>query len=371
MSEFDISTINGGYFFTEPVYIDDGFVLLSPEMAFSAEIAALLREWDYKKVFSTGTPQEFYGGKQAENKNQLLKNDAQKITEAQHFFDELEKFTLKTFTGIAYNTGTITFESVAERIKELYDYLKDNRKYILQIKERETSGDGDDFFAAHSVRSTIVSIIIGTYLKLPVHQIIELGVAALIHEIGMLKLPPEVYRTKEALTAREKQLLRMHPDLGFELLKSFNFPMSVAMPALEHHERENGSGYPRRLTKETGIYTKIIAVACSYVAITENRPYRDARGAHEGIVDLLRNESKQYDDTVVRALVFSLSIYPIGQFVELSNGRKGQVIDTNPADPRHPTVQIFGEQTLDGQNKIIETSAQGVSITKPIAKDEV
>jgi HD-GYP domain-containing protein (c-di-GMP phosphodiesterase class II) len=370
MAEFDVSTIKTDYFFTEPVYIDDGFVLLSPEMAFSAEIAALLKEWHYDKVLSKGTPQEFYGGKQAENKNVLLKNDAGKIAEAQAFFDELEAFTLKMFTRIAYDQGTISFESVAERIKLLYDYLKNNRKYILQVRERNT-GNGDDFFAAHCVRTAIFSMIIGNYLKLPVHRMIELGVAALIHEIGMARLPSEVYRTRSALTAREKQMLRMHPEIGFELLKTFDFPISVAMPVLEHHERENGSGYPRHLTKETGIYTKIIAVACSYTAITEDRPYRDARDAHEGIADLLRNDSKQYDETVVRALVFSLSIYPIGQYVELSNGRKGQVVDTNPLNPRYPVVQVFGEQTPDGKNKIVETSAQDIYIARPLTEDEV
>jgi HD-GYP domain-containing protein (c-di-GMP phosphodiesterase class II) len=370
MRDFDVSTIKPDYFFTEPVYIDEGFVLLAPEMAFSGWIATVLRQWDYSKVFSNGMPQEFYGGKQADNKNILLKNDTEKIAEAQRFFNELEAFTLKLFTRVAYDRGTISFEPVAERVKVLYDYLKTNRKYILQIKERDV-GDGDDFFTSHCVRTAIISIIIGSYLKLPVHRIIELGVAALIHEIGMVKLPSEVYRTKKALTEREKQMLRMHPDLGFELLKTSDFPISVAMPVLEHHERENGSGYPRHLTRETGIYTKILAVTCSYTAITEDRTYRDARDAHDGIVDLLRNESKQYDDSVVRALVRSLSIYPIGQYVELSDGRKGQVVDTNPEDPLHPVVQIFGEQTPDGKNKIVETSIHGVSIAKPLAKDEI
>jgi len=159
----------------------------------------------------------------------------------------------------------------------------------------------------------------------------------------------------------------LHPAYGFEMLKSFDFPMAISAAALEHHERENGSGYPRKLTGEKiSLYGKIIAIACSYEAITSKRPHKDAHSGYVGITDLLRNEGKQYDESVLKALVFSLSIYPIGQFVLLSDGRKGQVVDVNPEDPRFPIVQILNEQNPDGQNKILETNGGGIHIQMPL-----
>jgi hypothetical protein len=89
------------------------------------------------------------------------------------------------------------------------------------------------------------------------------------------------------------------------------------------------------------------------------------------MLELLKNEGKQYDDTIVRALVFSLSIYPIGLYVLLSSGRKGQVVDVNPENPRYPIVQIFGELTPYGKNKILETSQTGISIVRPLSREEI
>jgi hypothetical protein len=89
------------------------------------------------------------------------------------------------------------------------------------------------------------------------------------------------------------------------------------------------------------------------------------------MVDLLKNEGKQYDDTVIRALVFSLSIYPIGLYVLLSNGRKGQVVDVDPENPRYPRVQVLGVLTPEGKAKIQETSQGGVQIVRPLTRDEL
>ncbi|MDR2662289.1 MAG: HD-GYP domain-containing protein, partial [Treponema sp.] len=153
---------------------------------------------------------------------------------------------------------------------------------------------------------------------------------------------------------------------------SFDFPLVVSLAALEHHERENGSGYPQKLTGDKiSLYAKIIAVACSYEALTSTRPHKDAKDGYSGMLDLLKNEGKQYDDTIVKALVFSLSIYPIGLYVLLSNGKKGQVVDVNPENPKFPMVQVFGELTPDGKNKIIETSQEGVFISRPLKKEEI
>jgi HD-GYP domain-containing protein (c-di-GMP phosphodiesterase class II) len=369
MKEFFVKNIKTGCFFTDPVYIDEGFVLLSPEMAFFDEIAAMLKDWQYDRVLSNGTIREFFENGFVSN---FVQNDVEKIEQAQAFLDELEQWTAKLFIKFSSGTGSISFEMIADKIKELCKYLKDKRKYILQAPKNDVSSGDEAFYASHCVWSAIISIIIGTHLKLPIHRLIELGAAALCHEIGMLKLPPGVYREKSALSEKERELILMHPRFGYELLKSYNFPLAVCIPALEHHERENGTGYPRGLSKDRAtLYSKIIMVACSYAAITADRPHRDARMAYAGITDLLRDESKQYDESIVRALVLSLSIYPIGQDVELSNGRKGRVIDTNPEDPRYPIVQIFNEQPSDGKGKIIETSPSGVFVVRPLGKNEI
>jgi HD-GYP domain-containing protein (c-di-GMP phosphodiesterase class II) len=275
------------------------------------------------------------------------------------------------FTRVAIKND-LDFSAVAERVKSVCDYVREDRRFLMRALKHIEPGVDQNYMASHAARSTIIAIIIGTYLKLPVHRLIELGIAALLHEIGMLKLPPQVYLSKRPLTPPERRAILTHPVLSFNMLKSFNFPLVISLAALEHHERENGSGYPQKITGEKiSLYSKIIAVACSYEALSTNRPHKEAKDGYTGMLELLRNEGKQYDDTVVRALVFSLSIYPIGLYVMLSNGKKGQVVDVNPESPRYPIVQVFGDHSPDGKNKTVQTSAEGLNIVRPLAREEI
>jgi HD-GYP domain-containing protein (c-di-GMP phosphodiesterase class II) len=188
----------------------------------------------------------------------------------------------------------------------------------------------------------------------------------------MLKLPSSIYLSQRQLTPQEQKAIMTHPVLGYSMLKSLDFPLPVCLAALEHHERDNASGYPRRLTGEKiSLYSKIIAVACSYEALSTKRPHKEAKDGYTGMLELLKNEGKKYDDTVVKALVVSLSIYPIGLYVLLSNGKKAQVIDVNPDNPRFPIVQVFGEFTPDGKLKVMQTTPNVLSIVRPLARTEI
>ncbi|MDR1072379.1 MAG: HD domain-containing protein, partial [Treponema sp.] len=170
----------------------------------------------------------------------------------------------------------------------------------------------------------------------------------------------------------ERKAIFSHPVFSYTILKSFNAPLTICLAGLEHHERENGSGYPQKLTGDKiSLYAKIIAVACSYEALTANRPYRDAKDAYSGMYLLLKNEGNQYDSTIVKALLYSLSLYPVGIYVLLSNGKKGQVVDIDPANPFFPIVQIFGLFTPDGGKVTMQTSKNGISIVRPLKKDEM
>jgi HD-GYP domain len=174
------------------------------------------------------------------------------------------------------------------------------------------------------------------------------------------------------LSPQEKKSITAHPVLGYNLLKERLVPLAVCLAALEHHERVNGSGYPRALTGEKiSLYSKIIMVACSFDAVTANRPYKQAKDGHSGMVDILKNEGKQYDDLVIRALVVSLSIFPIGTQVMLTNGKNAVVIDVNPDNPRYPVVQLLGSRSPDGKDLLIRTSETSVRVLRPLTKEEI
>jgi HD-GYP domain-containing protein (c-di-GMP phosphodiesterase class II) len=376
MKNYAIKDIPPGSFFSQPVYLDEQFILTAPEVHFSPELIKTLQEWEFREVRSDGDPQAEYAGTgeitpEAEGMaDKALLSDGEQIRDSEKVYNSFLKYVETLFTQVS-TQKELHFNQVAERVKELCDATRENRRYLLRVMKNDTA-EGQNYLASHAVKSAIIAIIIGTFIKLPTHRLIELGVAALLHEIGMIKLPPQAYLSNRPLSPQERKLILSHPILSFNLLKSFDFPLVVSLAALEHHERENGSGYPQKLTSEKiSLYAKIIAVACSYEALTSSRPHKDAKDGYSGMLDLLKNEGKQYDDTVVKALVFSLSIYPIGLYVLLSNGKKGQVVDVNPENPKFPMVQVFGELTPDGKNKVIETSQDKVFIARPLRKEEI
>ena len=377
MKKYMLNEIPQGSFFSEPVFLDKQFIIAAPEMPFSKEITRALMDWEYNEVYSSGSPMEDYAAHISDTNDGVelgtasSLSDSDKIIRAEEFYISFIKYVETIFTQAAIK-NELDFKSVAEKIKSACDIIREDRRFLLRVQKNTLSSPTDNYLASHAVKSTIISIIIGTYLKLPNHRLIELGVAALLHEIGMIKLPPQIYLSRRTLQPQERKAILTHPVLSFNLLKTFDFPLTVTLAALEHHERENGTGYPRKLTGDRiSLYAKIIAVACSYEALSAQRPHKEAKDGYSGMLELLKNEGKQYDDTIVRALVYSLSIYPIGLYVLLSSGRKGQVVDVNPENPRFPHVQVFGELNPDGKNKILETSQDGVSIIRPLSKEEI
>jgi len=384
MNEYEVKDIPIKSYFTKPLYLDELFVLAAPEMPFTNEIANLLKRWKFEKIVSEGEPQKEYysAGSSSGDKNASTdyedtslgiahQTDTDKLEKAHKFYTSFIAYVEKMFIKAAISEE-LTYKEVIEKIRDMIEYIREDRRFLMRVVKNIEPAVDKNYLAIHSARSTILSIIIGTYLKLPNHKLIELGTAAILHEIGMLKLPQNIYLNQRALNAHEQKMIASHPVLGYSMLKALDFPIPICLAALEHHERENASGYPRRLGSEKiSLYSKIIAVACSYEALSTKRPHKEAKDGYTAMLELLKNEGKQYDDSVVRALVVSLSIYPIGLYVLLSNGKKGQVIDVNPENPRFPIVQIFGEVRPDGKIKTAQTAQGVLTIVRPLNRTEI
>jgi HD-GYP domain-containing protein (c-di-GMP phosphodiesterase class II) len=377
MKRYAVKDIPPNSFFSRSAYIGGRFIVAAPETPFTQDIALILLKWGFKEISSDGEYQETYHSEEStvDSKEVIIEagvlTDREKLRQAEIFYNSFVEYVETLFSDMVIKEK-LEFKEVAEKIKSICAFIKEDRRFLLRVQRVAEPKPGQNYLATHAVKSTIIAIVIGYFIKLPYHRLIELGVAALLHEIGMTKLPPQIYVSKRALSIKERQAILTHPILSYNMLKFFDFPLIISIAALEHHERENGEGYPQKLTGDKiSLYAKIIAVACSYEALTSNRPYKEAKDGYEGMLDLLKNPGKQYDETIIRALIFSLSIYPIGLYVLLSNDKKGQVVDVNPEHPRFPIVQILGEPAPDGRNKTIETSQTGVHILRPLLREEI
>ncbi|MCH5290967.1 MAG: HD-GYP domain-containing protein [Treponema sp.] len=298
------------------------------------------------------------------------KEEAERLSKVQAVYSSYMDFINTVYTRYATHKQ-LDLEAISSTVEQLCAFIKENRRYVLRVTPSEEV-QSKSFLISHSMRSTVLAITIGLQLHMPENKLVELGVASILHEIGMLRLPPQLYLNDRPLTPVEKAQISTHPIISYNILKDAKFPLGIQLGVLEHHEHETGTGYPRKISgKKISLYAKIIAVACSYEAITAPRQYKEEQTAYEGMVELLKNEKHLYDDIVVKALLYSLSIFPIGSYVYLSNGKIAQVTDVFPGDPKNPIVQLIGEKDASETTKNIQTNDSDMKIVRVMNKHEV
>jgi PAS domain S-box-containing protein len=160
----------------------------------------------------------------------------------------------------------------------------------------------DPYTAGHERRVGGIASAIGTELGLDASQIQGLSVAGQLHDIGKISIPSEILSMPGKLSPIQKMLVQEHAQTAFNILKHVVFPWPVALVALQHHERLDGSGYPQGLRGDTILLeAKIVAVADVVEAMSSHRPYRPALGLERAMVEIERGRGTAYDSTVVDA----------------------------------------------------------------------
>ena len=379
MKGIPLSSLVPGTYFDEPVYLDTNYILLTPDSPVTPEMVKRLQKWKYQQVSTEGKAKDVPGylskASTASMSPQTIDEDIRQnaqVASAQKFHTEFTAFADGLFARYSLE-GLLNLAQVTEWIKKAIQIVHESRDFLLRFLD--VSADGDRYMITHAVNSTILALAIGDYLKAPPHRLIELGQACLLHEIGMLKLPVDLRRTSKVLTPDERKAMSTHTVLGYRVLKGFSAPENVALAALEHHERIDGSGYPRALSApKITDYALIIGVVCSYDAMLSRRPYRPGTlDGHATIKDLAQKNRKQYDEKILKALVYTLSVYPVGTAVMLSNNSKGIVVKTDPVKPRCPVVRVVfdpdGKKLVDPP-QVQVSDADGLTITGVLAADE-
>ena len=366
-------------YFTEDVYIDKKILLFTRESCFSDELKRLLSEWQFTLLYTKGTVTESDPQKKEDKSGEKTDTtgDTVQAVPEQKLSGELVEKTYQrfyAFAGEVYgnyrNNQSLDTEKVVAEMKELCTFVQGNRQAVL-ILQSLMPYNVDNFLVTHSLRAAVFAIVVGMELKMQNHQLVELATAALLHEIGLIHISEDIYSRAAELSDEEKKYLHVHPVLSCKILKKAKFPLPICLGTLDHHERENGTGYPQKLTGEKiSLYGKILAVVCSYEAMTGERKYKKAEEPATGLLNVLRREPSQYDEEILKALLNALSFFPIGSFVYLSNNTVGQVIDNNSEDPRFPIVRVIDRSAKEVFSEAIRTSMEGIRIMRPARKEE-
>lgn len=348
MNKILVRDLKVNSYFDAPLYIDDGYVLLSPDIPVSLELVNRLKAWNFREVLTSGTQVDAPQG-QALDEPGAPAPDLEETPEEREgrgrvsaLYLHLTNQTVHLYRRLM-EENALDVKIASDRVKEIIDVIRDSRDVLLGCLAFERPVE--NYLTSHCAATAVLAVALGAYLKFPPHRLIELGTAALLHKVGMIKLPAAFYTSASVYGLQERKALATHPVAAYRLLKAFSVNENIARAVLEHQERYDGSGYPRGLKGDAiSAYARILSVAGSYVAITSKRPFREATDGHAAMTELLRTSRASYDESVLKALVCTLSVYPIGMRVLLNTGVRAVVSRTNPDDPRCPIVKPIADQ---------------------------
>jgi HD-GYP domain-containing protein (c-di-GMP phosphodiesterase class II) len=202
---------------------------------------------------------------------------------------------------------------------------------------------GNMNLAKSSINTAILSLIIGDHMALPRHRLQQVATGALLHDIGMLKVPESILNKEGKLDEGETQAMRSHTFYGYKLIvNELLYADEVGKAAVQHHERWDGEGYPARLSGQNiDIGARVISVADAFEAMVSPRAWRDSLVGYQAMKNLLADNARRFDPDIIKAMIQSMGIYPVGSIVLMNNSTIARVIDSHKEAPLRPIIRVL------------------------------
>ncbi|MCK4639751.1 MAG: HD domain-containing protein [Candidatus Marinimicrobia bacterium] len=271
------------------------------------------------------------------------------------------------------NKTPIDPEPLIKQIPDFCTAIEANEYLFLKAIRRKRFAT---WIVSHSVNVGIFAVKIGLGLKYDkgdIEKLHQLALAAFLHDVGMVKVPTRVLFKHGRLSPAEFDHIRQHPVDGYELVKHLenDYPY-IADTVYQEQEREDGSGYPQGLkSAEISEYAKIIGIADIFEALVHGRAYRDGFITYHAIQKIIENKSKQFNPKMIRGLVNTVSMFPIGSLVQLSSNEIARVKSVNKLRPVRPIVEVIKDsegRNLKAPLRINLEEEPLLYITKPISE---
>jgi HD-GYP domain-containing protein (c-di-GMP phosphodiesterase class II) len=357
MKTFKVSELNDGMIFDKPVYVDGENLLVPPNVPIKQKDIDRLVKWDVEeittegKAIQSGVSDEDEGGGYGSNEQSNLMKvlDAQADKKLLDLYFNSVKVLDNVYKTVRDNEP-VDNEGVDRVIDGLIPAIKDRKDEMISFLI--LSGHGEAPLAESSINTTIISVFIAQTFKMTSHRINQLAFGALLHDVGMMKIPEQLLQKTDKLTDNELKVIRTHPIYSHKIItKTLRYPEEIGNIALQHHERWDGNGYPNKLKgEEINLPARIVSVADAFEAMVSVRPYRNSMIGYKAMRQLLNDNSRRFDSRVLKTFIKVMGIYPIGSIVLLNDASIGRVISTHSDAPLRPTVRLL----IDSRGRALE-----------------
>ncbi|MDX1298916.1 MAG: HD-GYP domain-containing protein [Pseudomonas sp.] len=235
-------------------------------------------------------------------------------------------------------------------VDEVVDSLLRNDDALVWLTKLKNQ---DEYTAEHSLNVCILSAAFARHLGHDEAEIRKIGLAGLLHDIGKAKIPVEILNKPGALTANERALIKQHPNLGRSLLMtSASVEHYTIDVAYSHHERVDGTGYPRALqAHQIPYYAKLVAIVDTYDAITSSRVYDSGRASMEALEIIYNSRNSHFDADLTVEFIRCIGVYPPGAIVVMTNGEVGIVVESNKRSKLRPKIVLVKDSAKEWQEK--------------------
>ncbi|MGQ9572105.1 MAG: HD-GYP domain-containing protein [Dehalococcoidia bacterium] len=215
--------------------------------------------------------------------------------------------------------------------------------FPMPLGDPDLSGSSslEGYAYIHPVKVAGLSMLLGRVAGFGQKDLVKLGMAAMLQNIGCLSLPPGILEKEESLTEQEWQLVKKHPQYGVQILANSGLDAEILRAIHEHHERWDGSGYPEgRKGLEISTFARIIGMADVYYSLLCRRPHREALKPQEAVEFIASHSSELFDPELADIFARQIPQYPAGLVVRLSSGEVGIITNANPGHIGRPVVRI-------------------------------
>lgn len=343
----ELHSLQPGLTLEEDVFVNTGFPIMKKNTVLTNDHIEVLRMFNIKKV-------------KVRNKTKHVQEEISK--------ENIDDFTDNLISQNETNTFEEKYIEIVKAFKKEFNRWKSGispdiariRTIIVPLLEQYDAEGAElsflskysnptDYLYRHSIAIGIFAFAIGKKLGLSKGHLLQLGIAGTLVDCGMAKMNSSIIEKSASLTETEFNQIKKHPIYSYQMVKvSPLLRTEMKLAILQHHERLDGSGYPRGdQYKAIHLYSQILAVADVYHAMTSERLYKSKASSFK-VLELMKEEQfGKFDINVIDALYNVVGNLSIGTHVKLSNGQKGIVIFIHRDTPYRPIVKLDDQSTID------------------------